>query len=56
MKTEDINLLLKTIIAFWSPWLPRWAPEGREVSQYVIDRFHCITEFFCNILISAPEK
>ena len=48
MKTEYTNLLLLTISAFWSssrwPRPPRWAPEGREVSNYVvvIDRFHCI--------------
>ena len=37
MKTECTYLLLLTISAFWSslggPWPPRWAPEGREVSQ-----------------------
>ena len=38
MKTEDTNLLLLT---------PRWAPEGREVSNQVIvtDRLHCIGDF-----------
>ena len=32
MKTEGINLLLLAISAFWSQ-PPRWAPEGRELSD-----------------------
>ena len=51
MKTEGINLLLLTISAFWSSfrWPPRWVPEGREVSHYVvvIDRYHCIWNVNC---------
>ena len=43
MKTEGTNLLLLTISAFWGSSRSRWAPEGREVSHYVvvIDRFQC---------------
>ena len=43
MKTEGINLLLLTISAFCSS--SRWAPEGRDLSHYVvvIDRFHCMS-------------
>ena len=44
MKTEGTNLFLLAIAAFWSSsrW-PLWAPEGREVSHWVvfIDMFHC---------------
>ena len=40
MKTAGTDLLLLTMSGFWSPWPPRWAPEGSEV--VVIDRFHCI--------------
>ena len=46
MKNEGTNLLLLTMSAFWSS--SRWAPEGREVSHYVvvIDRFHCTNVFW----------
>ena len=70
MKTEGTNLLLLKISDFWSsPWPLRWAPEGREVSHWVvvIDRFHCmrymyifpkwITEIdYCKILAAVVNQ
>ena len=57
IKTEDNNCLLSLSGAhLGGPWPPRWAPEGREVSHWVvvIDRFHCIkmalvTKILCGL-------
>ena len=45
MKIEGTNLLLLTILAFWSS--SRWAPEGREVPHSVvaIDMFQCMRSY-----------